>query len=467
MEYRPLAKYEVVKHIGAIHISNTLSLLERKVSNVLLRNAWDNLLDSELHTISIQELADAVGFNSKDLDLIKKALGALVSTAVEWNILSRDRKNAWGKAAILSSVQIVEGTGVCEYTYPLHLRKMLRNPNIFARLNLLIQRQFDSKYSLALWEFASGELSLSGEIAPHEEYITDWLALDTLRMLLGSEEPAYREVKEFRQKVLKPAIAEVNRVSNLEITDTEARRENRKITALRFTIAPKETYQLPLDLEVPALLETTAVSTIPQAANDEKAELVRQMVEMGVNGKAAQGIARAYGVDRITENLEWAVAQIHSGRDIKRPGAFVASAIRNDYIEPERLKRKKVRQLRIDRETQERDQKELAALVEKMEGDFWLYRVGRVDAIRAAFTDEKHAAFERLMVERDVFRTPSRWEEYRKNGLAAAPERSLFYAFAMRELLQPEERDILRYAQEQGVAADVLAALKRKGGSGA
>lgn len=462
MEPRPLARYEVVKHIGAIHMSSNISLLARKVSNVLLRNAWVNLLDKDIHTISIQELADAVGFDSKNVEFLKEALASLVTTAVTWNILGRDKKNAWGMTAIIGSVQIVEGTGVCEYSYPYHLRKLLRNPNIFARLNLLIQRQFDSKYSLALWEYATGEIALSGNMDSNEVCVTEWIALEAIRDLLGAHNHAYDDYKIFNRAVLKPAIVEINRVSNIVITDTEARRENRKITALRFIIAPKEAYQLPLDLEVPALLDNKPTAILPPTVNDEKANLVHRMIEVGVDEKAARSIIRAYGTERITENLEWAVAQIESGRDIKRPGAFIVAAIRNDYIAPERIKRKNAQQTRIDQHKAERDRRELEGLIAKTEGDFWLHRVERVDAVRDAFSPAERAAFEQLMVERDVFRSPSRWEEYRKNGLAAAPERSLFYAFATRELLPPEERDILRYAEGKGVPADVLAALKAK-----
>lgn len=462
MEYRPLAKNEVVKHVGAIHISNSLSLLERKVSNVLLRNAWDTLLTNDIHTIRIRDLAQAIGFNSGDMDLIKDTLRALRNIEIQWNTLGRDRKNVWTTSGILASVRIFEGSGVCEYSYPPPLRSILRNPNIFARLNLLIQRQFGSKYALALWEYASGEVSLSGEENTKERCLTEWIAVEALHRLLGSENPAYAEYKIFNRDVLKPAISEVNRVSNLEILDTETQREKRKIIALRFSIASKESYQLPLDLDIPSLLDEEAVSALPTEVNEEKAGLVRRMIKAGVDEKGARGISRSYGVDRITENLEWAVAQIESGRDIKRPGAFIVAAIRNDYIAPERIKRKNAQQTRIDQHKAERDRRELEGLIAKTEGDFWLHRVERVDAIRATFSPAERAAFEQLMVERDVFRSPSRWEEYRKNGLAAAPERSLFYAFATRELLPPEERDILRYAEGKGVPVDVLAALKAK-----
>lgn len=462
MEFRPLAKNEVVKHVGAIHISNSLSLLERKVSNVLLRNAWDSLLTADVHTIKIRDLAQAVGFNSGDMELIKDTLRALRNIEIQWNTLGRDRKNVWTTSGILASIRIFEGSGVCEYSYPPPLRSILRNPNIFARLNLLIQRQFGSKYALALWEYASGELSLSADEGAKERCLTEWIAVEALRRLLGSENPAYDEYKIFNRDVLKPAVSEINRISNLEILETETQREKRKITALRFSIASKETYQLPLDLDPPSLLDGEPVAALPKEVNEEKAALVHRMMEAGVDEKGARGISRSYGMDRITENLAWAVAQIESGRDIKRPGAFIVAAIRNDYVAPERVKRKNAQQLRIDQKKAERDSRELEALVAKAEGDFWLYQVSRVDAVLAGYSAEQRSAFEHLMVERNVFHTASRWEEYRKNGLSAAPERSLFYAFAMRELLPPEERDILRYAQGQGMAADVITALEGK-----
>jgi len=460
MEARPLAKHEVVKHIGAIHVSNELSLLERKVSNVLLKNAWEHLSDREIHTISIRDLADMVGFDSKDVEKIKEALRALRSTEIQWNILGQDRKNSvWGVSGILASVQIHEGEGICQYAYPPHLRNILRNPNIFARINLLIQRQFGSKYALGLWEYASGELALSGtESISEQECLTEWVTIEMFRDLLGSNNPTYDEFKIFNRDVLKPAISEVNRVSNLEIRDTEYRREKRKITALRFSILPKGTYQLPFDFPIPEALENEPIARLPAGASDEKAELIRRMVEVGVSEKVAQGTARAFGVDRITENLDWAVRQIESGRDIRNPAAFAVSAIRGDWVQPERVKRKKTR----DIEQTVRDRKELEALVSKIEGDFWLARVDWVEAIRAGFSDDERAAFERRMVEKNVFVTEERWERYRTGGIEDRAIRSLFYKLAFDELLSTEQRDMLRFAEGRGASADVIEAIRKK-----
>ena len=80
-------KQEVKKHVGAVHINNRLTLLQRKLANVLLLNAYDNLLTWEVHSIRLTTLCDMVGFESNDYRTLKEALQALASTVLEWNIL--------------------------------------------------------------------------------------------------------------------------------------------------------------------------------------------------------------------------------------------------------------------------------------------------------------------------------------------------------------------------------------------
>lgn len=448
MGYRPLAKHEVVKHVAAIHVSNKLSLLERKVSNVLLRNAWDSLVDQETHSIKIQDLADAVGFDSNDIGLVKDAIRTLRGVEIQWNILGTDKKNVWGVSGILASAVIDDNTGMCEYCYPVHLRELLRNPNIFARLNLFIQREFDSKYSLALWEYAAGQIALAGENPT--EVITPWLTIDALHELLGSTNPSYEEFKIFKRAILNPAISEINRISDLEITNTEQQREKRRVTALRFSVNQKEAYQLPLGLTIPKILDEQEQSVLPHAANEEKALLLTRLIERGIEEKVARGLVRGYGVDRISENLEWAERQIESGRQIERPGGFITSAIRRDFVAPERVKRKKVQAVK----QKEKTKQEQEAFIEKFKGDFWLRKVDMVAHRIAALSTHDREEFERSMVDANVFRTPARWEEYRREGITDKREhtalRGLFYGFAMSRLLTEDERDIVAYARSQG-----------------
>lgn len=48
-----MSQQELKKHVAAVHIRNRLSLLERKVANILLLNAYEDLLTQEVHTIKV------------------------------------------------------------------------------------------------------------------------------------------------------------------------------------------------------------------------------------------------------------------------------------------------------------------------------------------------------------------------------------------------------------------------------
>ena len=92
---------EVVKASPAIQIQSQITHLQRRAWNVLLANAYDELPSTDIHRISISDLAQSLGLDSNNHDHLKDTLRALVDCIVEWNILSKDRHNEWGVAALL------------------------------------------------------------------------------------------------------------------------------------------------------------------------------------------------------------------------------------------------------------------------------------------------------------------------------------------------------------------------------
>ena len=78
------------KHVGLIHCENKLSLLQRKICNILLFNALDKMQD-EIHQISIKQLCTLIDYKSNDVSLIKKSLKRLMSTIMEWNLLDNKK----------------------------------------------------------------------------------------------------------------------------------------------------------------------------------------------------------------------------------------------------------------------------------------------------------------------------------------------------------------------------------------
>ena len=79
------APLELKKHVGAVHVKGRLSLLQRKISNVLLVNAYEQLprRDVAEHEIRLATLAEAAGFDSNHHALLRDALEALVSLKIK------------------------------------------------------------------------------------------------------------------------------------------------------------------------------------------------------------------------------------------------------------------------------------------------------------------------------------------------------------------------------------------------
>ena len=134
-----MSKQELKKHVAAVHIRNRLSLLERKVANILLLNAYEDLLIQEAHTIKVSRLAAIAGFDSKNMEVLKAALRKLAETAIEWNLLDEDGNQAWEISTMLMQARIRGGD--CQYLYSPLLREKLYNPEVYARINLAVQRK--------------------------------------------------------------------------------------------------------------------------------------------------------------------------------------------------------------------------------------------------------------------------------------------------------------------------------------
>ena len=58
--------FELKKHVGTIHSSSHLTLVQRKIANALLFNAYDRLLERDEFQIHITELCQLIGYDSKD-----------------------------------------------------------------------------------------------------------------------------------------------------------------------------------------------------------------------------------------------------------------------------------------------------------------------------------------------------------------------------------------------------------------
>ena len=259
---------EVIKASPAIQIQSKISLLQRRAWNVLLANAYSELQTAEIHRVSVVELAAKLGYNSNDLDYLKETLEALGACQVKWNLLNKDKKEKWGFANLLASAEIENG--ICTYAFAPHLRHQLYNPRIYAKLNLRLQNRFKGQYALVLWEVCFDYFDTD-----RDQGETPLIPLETFRELMGIEADEYQTFKALNQFVIKPAIKEINDLTDYHV-EIEQKRIGRRIGELKFRI--KRVKQLPVQ-----------ESLFPDIENLPPVAL--ELVQAEIDRKVAQNIA--------------------------------------------------------------------------------------------------------------------------------------------------------------------------------
>ncbi|MDE0591534.1 replication initiation protein [Halocynthiibacter sp. C4] len=298
-----LRRDAVKKHVAAIHVSGKLTLLQRKLSNVLLLNAYDTLTKQQRFQMDARTLCMMVGYNSNDFETLKASLRGLAETVAEWDMLDGDGRQEWGVSSLLSYAKLKDG--ICEYAYSPALAEKLSDPKVFALINLKIQRKFTSGHALALYENC---------YRFHRTGSTGWWPLDVFRRLMGVADSEYYEsYKHLNAKIIKPAVAEINKSSNIIITP-EVRKKGRSVSDIRFAI--KSNPQL-------------AILDLDDGAGQRHAPVYDRLRALGVADRLARQWLTLHGENTIEEKLDYVAKQ--SG--VEHPERYLAAALRDDYKE--------------------------------------------------------------------------------------------------------------------------------------
>ncbi len=304
-------KKEVVKSSAAIHSSNTISLLERKVWNCLLAHAYDSLMEREIHAIPVKELVHLLNFTSNNYDYLKSSLETLIGTVVSWNILRKD-DNEWAATSLLSSATIKKS--VVYYSYSPVLRQKLFNPAMYARISFSLQNRFSSKYALALYELCVDYY----DVKRHEGE-TPFITIEQFRELMGIEPDEYLEFKRLSKRVIYDPIEEIINYSDF-IIEPVFKREKRRVVAIKLLIRNKEsvivsdpamTQLLPSPLPqryiaVPQQeMVTPQVNEVPTVQIDERYILLNQEDRAKIEELAIESMPRFFRLYFLTDKEEY------------------------------------------------------------------------------------------------------------------------------------------------------------------
>ncbi len=299
-----LRRETVKKNVAAIHISGKLTLLQRKLSNVLLLNAYDTLTSAATHTIDARTLALMVGYNSNDFDTLRSSLRALAETVAEWDMLDEQGRQEWGVSSLLSFAKLKNG--VCEYAYSPALAQKLYDPKIYALINVQIQRNFSSGHGLALYENCYRFVRTGS---------TGWWTLDVFRKLMGVDgSDYYSSFKHLNAKIIKPAVAEVNKSSDILI-EPEFQKKGRTVTDIRFRIRGNP---------------QKAMFEIDDSDGVRNLPVYKALRQQGVSDRLARQWIAEHGETYVQQKIDYMKGQ----GAVKSTLGYLSAALRDDYQAP-------------------------------------------------------------------------------------------------------------------------------------
>ena len=410
---------EVIKASPAIQIQSKITHLQRRAWNVLLANAYNELPNTDIYCVSVAELSRKLGFNSHNEDYLKETLEALVDCTVEWNILGKDNKQEWGVASLLASAKINDG--ICTYGFAPHLRLQLHNPRIYTKLNLRLQNRFTSRYALILWEVCFDYFDTE-----RDQGETPFIRLERFRELMGLEKDEYKIFKALNRDVIKPAIQEINDLTNYHV-EVEQKRLVRRVTELKFRITRVK--QLPVQESL-----FPDIENLPPVA----VELIQADIDRKVAQKIADRDWDFVSPEKLPEPgtypdfLGYVAEKIEMSLDavaVKNRAGYIVEAIRENYQDTEVQKAREVRAEKVR-------EKELEDLTAE-------FRVKRDNIIRQAVHAEpelveraaKH--IHSYIVRERLVEHPSAMEAYQKGGMVTAEINAILAEEFCQDLLAP------------------------------
>jgi len=266
VESRDLREFRKTNEaIGLRVVEGSLSLLSRKVFNVMMFHAQemkvpgsnapiDTPAAKKYFWIPLSVLARDAAYNSKDVQYLKEQLEDIQNIK-----LLMENERQWTSERLVSSVTLVNPSGLNKhsgqvwfgYAFPPEVHEQVMAPSTYTRLSIVYQSSLKSGSALALYEICRRYATNPAKLTFKGSY-EHWHGVITGNPISTTNPPAY---KYFKRDVLKPAIAEINQLTDIDIELVE-HKNGRRVEELQFRVEQARQPQLefpappPIDAEL-------------------------------------------------------------------------------------------------------------------------------------------------------------------------------------------------------------------------
>lgn len=326
-----LAKEIVLKENATIKFENrlvnaryTLSELEMKMIIVLAAHIRKNADMFELCSINARQLGEYMNLDKDSAYRHIKATAKKLYTRVlsfEWHE-DGCKEASWKLCHWFNRMGYSAKTSELIFQFDDDIEPLL----------LQVQKayvQLESKPLMAFKCMYSNRILLW--CAEWEKYSPWTIDIDEIRerLQLGKK---YTTYKDFRIKVIEPAIAEINALSDYSVTATP-NKQGRSYVSYTFTIKRKRK-------AAPKIID---VESIPDSWSKEQKAMFSELLDYGITQKNAKGIVHQTPLDTIRLNIDYAKKQQQAGKT-KDLARYLYSAIAEDYAGAAKIAEEQERQ---------------------------------------------------------------------------------------------------------------------------
>ncbi|MEM6537394.1 MAG: replication initiation protein [Pseudomonadota bacterium] len=272
------------KPTAITHMRNDFTVAEHKLFNSMMFHAQSDGLRKDVYRVPVVDLFHWNGSESRNYKWIKEvARGLHRKDSVELNVLGKDKRQIWKIQHLFGQFQF-DGE-FFEFSFNATLMKELRSSDLYGRFFFLIQMRMRRSYSIRLYEALVDKICRSG----NQETVEVEFGVDELRsLLLDKVGSTYAQFKRFKDKILSPAVEEINATSQLFVV-METIKNGNKIVRVKFIASHNEAYQMSLDLgDIEDTLGRSVKKVEALEHGDNENQLLFLLTDQGISPTGAK-----------------------------------------------------------------------------------------------------------------------------------------------------------------------------------
>lgn len=311
-----------------------VSIHEQRLLLAVLAQIRSDDEDFKKYTINVQDIAKAHGLTAgKDLyKQLYQAARTLRAAEVDISIGETKRFVGW-----LNYVEYIEGKGKLVISFNSDLKPyLLQLKSNFTQYKFTAVANFKSLYSIRFYEFLKMNQYHGGGSIFFIQY-----SINDLRNILHIQPDQYKKNKDFRVKVIEPALKEIQDQTDLNILNVEYLKDGKIISAVKIYAEPKKQMVMALPKqteneenqeEKPVTKRTKKKQTEAktQEITLDNDPIVEALVNQGFSLETAKAFKNSYSREQIERNIAYTLAK-KKEKAIKDIPAYLNKAIEEDW----------------------------------------------------------------------------------------------------------------------------------------